>query len=278
MQARRKRQCVKDNVDECPVSRQKFHNRLLGDLFLVEICAGSARLTKVAKEAGFNGLASDHSHQRSCGVTICIFELEDPVQVEELCNFLASEADNIAAVWIAPSCGTASKARERRLPQRQKLGIAIPVPLGSLEQPDQLDGLEGMDKLKVEKANLLYGAVEKITCTTCRAGIFTGIENPANSHYWGTTPMQNIISEFGSHSVTFHNCCHGGSRDKLTSIWVNKDWLNTLEARCDKTHQHKSSKVTVSSSSVHFPTSEEAAYPLFCASELLNVSNARSLN
>ena len=117
----------------------KFSGKLLSDLIFVEVCAGSARLTRTARDFGFNGIAIDHTTQRSCGVDICIFELEDPLQVDELCNFLESEADNIAAVWIAPSCGTASKARERKLPQLAKLGIEVPIPLRSQEQPDQID-------------------------------------------------------------------------------------------------------------------------------------------
>ena len=239
----------------------KFQGKLVNDIIFVEICAGSARLTRAARDAGFKGIAVDHTDRRSCGIDICIFELEDQSQVDDLCQFLEAEADNIAAVWIAPSCGTASKARERRLPQLKKLGIAVPIPLRSHEQPDQIDGLANTDKVKVEKANMLYSAVEQITRTTCKAKIFTGIENPANSHYWGTTPMQNIMEEFGRKFVTFHNCSHGGSRDKLTSIWVNDDWLDALEARCDNSHSHKSWKVTVTDTSVHFPTSEEAAYP-----------------
>ena len=91
----------------------KFEGKLLHDLIFVEICAGSARLTKAARDAGFNGIAVDHTHQRSCGIDICIFELEDQDQVNDLCQFLEAEADSIAAVWIAPSCGTASKAREK---------------------------------------------------------------------------------------------------------------------------------------------------------------------
>ena len=239
----------------------KFSGKLLGDLIFVEICAGSARLTRTAREAGFNGIAVDHTDKRTCGIDICIFELEDQEQVNDLCAFLEAEAENIAAVWIAPSCGTASKARERRLPQLARLGIQVPIPLRSNEQPDQIDGLADTDKLKVEKANMLYNAVEQITRTTCRANIFTGIENPGNSHYWGTTPMQSIMQEFGDKFVTFHNCSHGGSRDKLTSVWVNDDWLDALEARCDNSHSHKSWKVTVNKNAIHFPTSEEAAYP-----------------
>ena len=48
-----------------------------------------------------------------------------------------------------------------------------------------MDGLDGTDKVKVERANMLYDAVEDIASTSCRAGIFTGIKNPANSHYFG---------------------------------------------------------------------------------------------
>ena len=219
---------------------QKFSGKLVSDLIFVEICAGSAKLTRTARDAGFTGIAIDHTSSRSCGIDICILELEDQSQVDELCNFLEAEAANIAAIWIAPSCGTASRARERRLPQLQQLGVEVPVPLRSETQPDQLDGLDGTNKIKVEKANLLYNAVEQITRTACKAGIFTGIENPGNSHYWGTTPMANIIAEFGSKYVNFHNCCHGGWRDKLTAVWVNDDWIDSLEARCDKSHEHKS--------------------------------------
>ena len=244
-----------------PYYREKFAGKLVSDLIFVEICAGSARLTRTARDAGFTGIAVDHSTSRSCGIDICIFELEDQKQVDELCAFLTAEAENIAAVWIAPSCGTASKARERRLPQLKKVGIEVPIPHRSLEQPDQLDGLEGTNKLKVEKANMLYAAVEQIARTCCLAHIFTGLENPGNSHYWNTTPMRNIITEFGERFVTFHNCCHGGSRDKLTAVCVNDSWIDSLEARCDQTHQHRSWKVTISQGSVHFPTSEEAAYP-----------------
>ena len=38
---------------------------------------GSVRLTKAARDAGFNGIAVDHTDRWSCGMDICIFELED---------------------------------------------------------------------------------------------------------------------------------------------------------------------------------------------------------
>ena len=125
---------------------------------VVEICAGSARLTKAARAKGFKGIAVDHSSERSCGVNICEFELADPEQLESLLQYIRKYAAFIIAIWIAPSCGTASLSRERPLPG----GVRGPVPLRSSDRPDHIDGLSGADKLKVEKANQLYDAVQQI--------------------------------------------------------------------------------------------------------------------
>ena len=163
------------------------------------------------------------------------------------------------------------------MPQLKWLGIEVPIPLRSIERPDQIDGLGNTNKVKVEKANLLYSAVDRIASTACCNYIFTGIENPGNSHYWGTTPMRNLIQKFGDHKVLFHNCCHGGSRDKLTAVWVYGDWLNSLEARCDGSHSHKSWKVTMTNKQVHFPTSEEAAYPVVLCQRIVECVKQQAL-
>ena len=84
-------------------------------------------------------------------------------------------------VWMAPPCGTASKARERPLKHLEKLGMSIPKPLRSKEQPDQSDGLGGINKIKTETANMLYDAVHVIATTCHGLGIFVVVENPGNS-------------------------------------------------------------------------------------------------
>ena len=190
---------VKDqesNVFEAK-QREKFAGKLLNDILIVEICAGSARLTQVAREAGFHGLAIDHSSSRSCGIDICIFELEDQTQVEELCKFLGRRSrQHCSSLDSTVVRDSQSRTRTKTAPAHTSWGVAEPIPLRSKDQPDQIDGLEGTNKLKVEKANMLYDAVEQIAQTSCRAQIFTAIENPGNSHYWNTTPMQNLVAEF----------------------------------------------------------------------------------
>ena len=112
----------------------KFCGKLVDTLFIIEVCAGTARLSRTAQNMGFKVMAIDHSSKRSCGMPIQCFELEDPAQVQSLSDFIATEHCNIAYVFMAPSCGTASRARERKHAKLEKLGHALPQPLRSESQ------------------------------------------------------------------------------------------------------------------------------------------------
>ena len=237
----------------------------LEDLFVIEICAGSARLSRAAHQCGFRTMAVDHSTARTCGFPICVFDLTDADDLAHLVQFMEESADSILAVWFAPPCGTCSRAREKRLKELEKAGIKTPIPLRSTDKPDQLDGLSGLDKIKVEKANMLYDAVYTLASLACTLHIFVGIENPTNSHYWNTSPMKKLCNEQEHHYVTFHNRAHGGDRDKSTSLWVNDNWLDSLASLCDRQHVHKPWTTKASNGTIRFATAEEAAYPtLLC--------------
>ena len=149
-------------------------------------------------------------------------------------EYIRKDASRIALIWIAPSGRTASRAPERPIPGHQN----CPQPLRSDNQPDAIDELSGIDKYKVEMANLLYDAVLQITECAAQLDICVAIENPANSHYWNTTPTKTLLEKFGGRRVTFHACAHGGSPDKLTTIWQSKCYFDSLELRCDKKHSH----------------------------------------
>ena len=252
----------------------KFSGKSLNKIYVLEVFAGSARLSKAALEQGFASVAIDHKSDRSCGISIQHYDLTDPCQLESLLVFIRENKDDIAMVWMAPPCGTASKARERPLKHLEKLGMKVPQPLRSKEQPDQLDGLSGVDKIKTEAANILYEAVKDIAIECYKHGIFTVVENPAGSHFWNTSPIQQMQQACKGHFVSFHNCCHGGDRDKLTSLWVTDVWLDDMEARCDKKHSHKAWKPTKQGNYINFPTSEEAAYPfVMCSRAISNLAS-----
>ena len=254
-----------------------FTGRSLDDLFIIELCAGSARLSKVAHQQGFRTMAVDQSAARSNAFPICIFDLTDSEDLKSLVNFIEEASDSILAIWIAPSCGTASRAREKRLKVLEKAGYKSPIPLRSTLQPDQLDGLAGLDKVKVECANMLYASVYDLASLACDLDIFVAIENPTNSHYWNTTPMVKLCRERAHHYVTFHNCAHGGDRDKSTSLWVNGSWLDSLAMLCDGKHQHKPWTTKLENGAIKFATAEEAAYPILLCERIVHCLRDQAL-
>ncbi len=225
-----KKRRLGDTVSQSSSSSEgKFHGTNVEDIIILEICAGSARLTKTARAFGFKGDAVDHSIKRCCGVDISVFDLTDSAQLNDLLEYIRKDSDRIALVWIAPPCGTASRARERPIPGFE----SAPKPLRSAVQPDALDGLSGLDKYKVEMANQLYDAVLLITECAVSLDICVAIENPSNSHYWSATPTRRLIEEFGDQRVTFHACANGGSRDKLTTIWQSTVSSTSILWSCD---------------------------------------------
>ena len=69
----------------------------------------------------------------------------------------------IKAVFVAPPCGTASRARTIKNPGEGNL----PQPLRTTDQPDGVDNLEGWDFLRVEQSNILYDFVAQCHDECC---------------------------------------------------------------------------------------------------------------
>ena len=103
-----------------PVSFQKnsefnsVHARPLSEFLIVEVFAGTARLSITAREAGFRSLPVDKSSERCKGAHIAIFDLTVDSEVERLLEIIESERYNVAWIHLAPACGTASR-REKKL-------------------------------------------------------------------------------------------------------------------------------------------------------------------
>ena len=235
------------------------------DLLVVEICAGTARWTKTVRKRGFKGLAVDKTKDRGCGTEILLLDLTLDTDVQLLIQILSTEAPRIVLVFISPPCGTASKARERPIKTSLLRGAKQPMPLRTKEKPDQKDGLSNMDKFKTEMANQLYDSISRIVLHCTDLGLWVMVENPRNSLYWETSFARKFVELSCTHWVDFHNCAHGGKRDKLTRLWSNKQWGQSLQLFCDKQHTHASWRPTIVDGKLNFPTAEEAAYPwLFC--------------
>ena len=243
-----------------------FQGQKLSDIYVLELFAGTARLTRSFKKKGFKGLAFDKSSKRADGQSVLEFDLSNLEEVNSLLRFIKARAKQIALVHMAPPCGTASRARGKRLRFLKSLGIKEPRPLRDDNHPNGFPWLKGTDKVRTEAANLLYETTVLIAQVAIECNIAITIENPANSLMWKTAAFIFLFNTYPQLKfVTFHNCAHGGSRDKLTCFATNVDWFDSLELRCDRQHSHAPWTPKVINGRVHYPTHSEAAYPeLLC--------------
>ena len=243
----------------------KFADMPLSELLFIEIFAGTARLSAAFRGLGFQAVAVDKSQERSAS-HIALYDVCDDQQLEMLVEFLDKEQKRIVAVHFAPACGTASKAREKRLPKFAKKGIKVPQPLRSESKPMGLDKLSGLDKIKTEKANQVYSATAVMLQKCIDAEILASLENPANSLFWHYPDIRDLLERFPGCATMFHNCSHGGNRNKLTKWWATKPCFESLGVLCAGTHKHASWAPKVQDGRLAFPTADEAAYPqLLCS-------------
>ena len=217
----------------------KHAGQKLNDIYVIELFAGTARLTKCLRKQGFQAMAFDRTSKRSEGQHILEADLSNREEVEALLSFLRLKADFIAFVHMAPPCGTASRARGKRLKFLRSHNIKEPMPLRDDRFPDGFHWLSGSDKLRTEAANILYENTVLIAQTAIDLSIAICIENPSNSLMWKTSPFQRFFATNPNLSfINFHNCAHGGTRDKKTCFVTSVDWFDKLEIYCDKQHAH----------------------------------------
>ncbi len=113
--------------------------------------------------------------------------------LEFLKNNIISDRHNIIYIHFAPPCGTCSAARNKRHRDLEEAGFILPKPVRSKEHPMGLPSNRGLDAAKVASANLLYFATLEIAKLCLQYDILFSIENPENSLFWDTDPMQELF-------------------------------------------------------------------------------------
>ena len=150
---------------------------------VIEVFAGTARLSQACQAVGFRTLAVDKSSQRS-RFAIHRLDLTQPAGVQALLDIITLEADNLDLVHLAPPCGTSSAARNKPIPQAVQHGKPVPQPLRSPTEPQGLSTLAGVDLDRVQQANALCQAVGVIARHCIALGVRVSVENPLNSLAW----------------------------------------------------------------------------------------------
>ena len=123
---------------------------------VIELFAGSAGISSAARDMGFECLAVDYIRNQSISqVPLLNMDLTSVAMQQIVKDKL--QPGLIAAVWLAPPCGTASRARDKRVPLRlQQQGVPDPKPLRSEQHPEGLPGLGQTDLVRVQAAIKLY--------------------------------------------------------------------------------------------------------------------------
>ena len=179
-------------------------------MIFIEVFAGTARLSKAVKEIGCQAMPVDKTADRSSQIHICIYDLADDSQCDDLLSFIEHNHENIVWIHCAPACGTASRARQKALPNLTAKGYHVAKPLRSEDFPHGVPGLSNTDKIRTETANLVYANTAKIIQLAFRFEIQCSLENPLNSLFWAVPEIQAVLAEIQGHDVIFDNCCHGG--------------------------------------------------------------------
>ena len=94
----------------------QFSGLGLQDLLVVEICAGSARLTKTVRAKGMRGLAIDKTKSRGCGTEIMVLDLTLEQDLRILLQLLRSESKRIA--WFLFLLHVVLQAKQESVPSK----------------------------------------------------------------------------------------------------------------------------------------------------------------
>ena len=167
---------------------------------------GCAELTSQLIKIGFDGIGVDYKgnkdRPRAPTINADLATQHGRSTVSELLR-----DPRVQYVSFAPPCGTASRARERKLKvAASNKGWKVPVPLRSDAKPEGLETLDEEDWQRVHTANVIYCFIAEVIKDLDARGVQWTIENPTNSIMWLTKWLVDLRSAVEVKMVTFQHC------------------------------------------------------------------------
>ena len=261
-----RQQCHGDALVRCFVKYARGAH--VPRLKVYEVFCGHAGLSEKIQAAGFDTVAIDWAGNRhKPRVPIRVSNLLEDVDVEKIIGDL--RAGRVFFIWMAPPCGTFSKAREIPISKAAKAnGVREPRPLRSASCPWGLPNLSAFEQSKVVCANILTRNTATIALAAYDANVPFVIENPPASHLWAMPCMQDVAELPGAFSTTFQACMYGGRRDKRTKLLATWGPAKNFCKMCDKGHTHLPWGVLLGA------RSEECEYPAGMCKEVARLLNS----
>jgi hypothetical protein len=209
-----------------------------------------------------SAFGTDHVRHKQAAAQVAIANLTTDAGVSLLMQWLSDK--NVVGIFIAPPCGSASRARSIPLKRKRPGDPPAPKPLRSDKHPNGLPNLSFVDRPKISKANKLYFLTSKLVQWAVAVGCIFCIENPQFSLFWQTTFMQSVIHLMNF--TTFQTCMYGSKRPKRTMLGFNAEEFTVLNKMCSGvTSNHRHDSWVVHAGSNKFATSLETAYPTMLA-------------
>ena len=220
--------------------RDGFALQPRGRPFVLEVFAGSARLTKHLRAAGLDAWAVDWKGSRLQPETASIVHLNLTAPADRHALFRLLEHPELMYVHFEPPCGTANRARDIPLGPGSACG---PPPLRSEAFPSGLPDLHPKQAARVSAANLLYNLTAACADILVAKNVMWSIGNPRGSYMWLMPCMLDLCSRDDVHMATFQSCAWGGQRPKWTA-WLHYpglafEELSTVCPGISGTHTHK---------------------------------------
>ncbi|CAE7852673.1 unnamed protein product, partial [Symbiodinium necroappetens] len=243
--------------------------------YLLELFCGSAGVSSAFIRLGGEALGIDRcllprSIKAPC-VRLDLTRASDQA-------LILDEVRRADIIWLAPPCGTCSRARE--IPLRASSGASGKLkaePLRSAACPEGFPNLSGVAGRRVRLANQLYMFTAQVVELCVRQDKVCVIENPSRSWFWSTRWIKPWVARL--HSLHSHACMYGADLKKATRL-LSTHQLPSMQATCDGAHAHKSWGLTKSRGQWGFRTTGTAEYPsAFCkaaASDFMEICASRN--
>ena len=127
----------------------------LHECLVIEVFAGTGRVTVCLKQYGMtSAFGTDHVRHKQAMSQIAIADLTTKAGVELLMQWLSNP--RVVGLFLAPPCGSASRARAIPLQRKRPGDPPAPKSLRSDQHPNGIPGIRLADREKISRANKLY--------------------------------------------------------------------------------------------------------------------------
>ncbi len=234
---------------------------------VIEISCGTSRVTACLKQYGLaSNFGVDYIRSKQAASQVILADLCDPQGIALLHQWLAH--DYVVGVFLAPPCGSASRARQIPLRGRSG-GHGGPRPLRDDDHPNRRQHLTMQERHRVSRANKLFHPTAELAEWAITEGCLFYGENPQYCLFWATTFWTSVAGKF--RYTIFHSCQYGSSRKKKTMLAHNHPAFHAISATCPgQSSKHRHAAWGINAKTKHFATSEETAYPMGLAKMIAN--------